>query len=253
MPLWQRGRPLKRWRYIGIYGPEVMVCAARVTIGGLPQAFWAVWDRGSQELHERTVFAPGSVRVRDGVRFAGDGVSAELEIVPGGEPIEVVSAHGRAHIWTRKQPARATGTVTVGDRVHRIDEAALIDDSAGYHARETAWTWCAGVGTGAGGEALCWNLVDGVHDAPVASERSVWTDGVAAEVEPVEFDGLDAVRFASGELLRFHPEAQRSRDDRVGPITSSYHQPFGTFAGRLPGGLEVVQGYGVMERHDVRW
>ena len=34
---------------------------------------------------------------------------------------------------------------------------------------------------------------------------------------------------------------------------SRYRQPFGTFAGELPGGLELAEGYGVMEDHDVHW
>ena len=32
-----------------------------------------------------------------------------------------------------------------------------------------------------------------------------------------------------------------------------YVQPFGTFSGRLPGGLALAEGYGVMEAHDVLW
>jgi hypothetical protein len=36
-------------------------------------------------------------------------------------------------------------------------------------------------------------------------------------------------------------------------MRSRYRQPFGTFAGELPGGLRLAEGYGVMEEHDVRW
>jgi hypothetical protein len=36
-------------------------------------------------------------------------------------------------------------------------------------------------------------------------------------------------------------------------VRSSYRQPFGTFTGRLPGGIELDDGFGVMEQHDVRW
>jgi hypothetical protein len=36
-------------------------------------------------------------------------------------------------------------------------------------------------------------------------------------------------------------------------MRSDYRQPFGTFAGTLPGGIELAEGYGVMEEHDVRW
>ena len=33
MPLLRRGRPLKRWRYVGVYGPELMLCAGRPASG----------------------------------------------------------------------------------------------------------------------------------------------------------------------------------------------------------------------------
>jgi hypothetical protein len=35
-------------------------------------------------------------------------------------------------------------------------------------------------------------------------------------------------------------------------MRSDYRQPFGTFAGTLPG-IELAEGYGVMETHDVWW
>ena len=47
MPSRQRLRPLKAWRYVGVYGPELMLCVAAVRIGRARQAFWAVWDRSA--------------------------------------------------------------------------------------------------------------------------------------------------------------------------------------------------------------
>jgi len=132
-----------------------------------------------------------------------------------------------------------------------IDAPGLVDDSSGRHARDTAWEWCAGAGRTVDGRAVAWNLVAGVHDAQRGSERTVWVDGVAHEAEPVAFaPGLDAV---GG--LRFAAEAERARHDRVlfGLIESEYRQPFGTFGGTLPGGVELAGGFGVMERHRARW
>src|SRR4051812_28262284 len=74
MALWRGGRPLKRWRYIGGYGPELMLCALSVRLGGVPQAGWAAWDRAAGVPRERTVFVPGAVDVSDRVRFGGRGV-----------------------------------------------------------------------------------------------------------------------------------------------------------------------------------
>jgi hypothetical protein len=53
--------------------------------------------------------------------------------------------------------------------------------------------------------------------------------------------------------LRFIAEATRERHENLGVIRSHYVQPFGTFAGELPGGIALAEGYGVMEAHDVRW
>lgn len=256
MPVVVGRRPLKRWRYVGVYGPELMLCAGRVAVAGVPQAFWAVWDRENGRLYERTTFRPGRVRLPDGsVAVRERAVQIDLRLQPDGEAVENVSPHGASHIWTRKQGAAATGTVTIDGRVRRLTGRALIDDSAGYHARTTDWEWAAGIGATAEGVALMWNLVTGVHDAPLHSERSVWVDGRAHEVGPVTFsDALDAVDFAEGGALRFTHESERARNDRFGPLLASdYRQPFGTVSGTLPGGHEVAAGFGVMERHHARW
>jgi hypothetical protein len=257
MPLLRDGRPLKRWRYAGVYGPELMLCAASVRIAGIPQAFWAVLDRGTGELTDRTVFTPGLVAIGDGrLTVRGRDVDIDLALRPAGDPMEVTSPHGGSFIWTRKDPVRAVGRVTVRGRTREIDHAGLIDASAGYHARATAWRWSAGVGTATDGRAVAWNLVTGVHDAPRQSERTVWVDGVAREVAPVAFTGdLDGVRFAAddGGELHFSAEAERARRDDLRLFVSDYRQPFGTFTGTLPGGVELAEGYGVMEWHDVRW
>lgn len=256
MPLVHDRRPLKRWRYVGVYGPDLMLCIGRVVVGGAPQGFWAVWDREARRLHERTSFAPGRVRLPDGVAAVRDrGVAIDLRIDPDGDAVETVSRHGRSHIWTRKQGAAARGTVTLDGRTHHLVGRALIDDSAGYHARTTDWEWAAGIGATADGVALTWNFVTGVHDAPTGSERTVWADGVASEVGPVTFaDDLGTVRFAEGGELRFTIESERARNDRVGPfVASDYRQPFGTASGVLPGGHVLAAGFGVMERHHARW
>ena len=250
MPRRQGRRPLKRWRYVGVYGPEVMLCAGVARVAGVPQTFWAVWERGAQRLWERTTWRSGRVALPDGAaRVADREVAIDLVLEPAGDPVEVVSRHGGSYIWTRKRPLRATGLLTLEGRTVALDAFGLLDDTAGYHARRTAWDWSAGVGVSAAGEQLVWNLVDGVHDAPLHSERTVWIDGVASEVAPVAFaPGLDAI----GDL-RFEAEAERVRRDDLLLLASDYRQPLGTFAGPLPDGTELRAGYGVMERHHARW
>ncbi|HEX8104655.1 MAG TPA: DUF2804 family protein, partial [Solirubrobacteraceae bacterium] len=171
------------------------------------------------------------------------------------DAVETVSPHGAEYAWTVKRagvPAR--GTAAIGDRRLTLDGHAVLDDSAGYHARATAWRWSAGVGVAGSGAAVAWNLVDGLHDAATASERSVWIDGAAHEVGPVRFAAdLGEVAFAEGGALAFRAEARRARRERLLLVSSDYEQPFGAFAGTLPGAGELRSGLGVMERHAARW
>lgn len=217
MPPLRGGRPLKRWSYVGAYGPELMLCAARGRIGPFPFSWWAVWDG---ELREGT--GPLDVEIW------------------GGKAVEVVSPHGSQYAWTRKLTALV--------RFDGVDLPGIVDQSAGYHARRTAWRWSAGAGTLASGEPVAWNLVEGIHDAPEASERTVWVAGEPREVPPVRFDGLSAV-----DGLRFEPVAVRAKREDYLLVRSDYEQPFGTFSGEVPGAGALREGWGVMERHEVLW
>lgn len=258
LPARRDGRMLKRWRYVGVFDERVMLCVGLAHVGGIPQAWWAVWDRERRELHERTIF----LRPRAAVRFAtGGGVlvrdrrcELELRLAERGA-VETVCPHGDGWVWTRKQagiPAR--GRLRVGGRELAVDARAVVDDTVGYHARRTAWRWSAGVGACEDGRAVGWNLVAGVNDPPRGSERSLWIDGAVREVGPCTFaDDLAWVRIADGGELAFAAEATRERHDELLLARSDYVQPFGTFSGVLPGGARLAEGYGVMEDHAARW
>jgi hypothetical protein len=261
------GRPIKAWRYVGVFGPEVMICAAVVRIGPARQSFWAVWDRVGARLHEHTTLGRGDVRMARGcVDVDGHGVRLHLTLDEGAG-IETVSPSGAAYAWTRKQGGMAAaGTLAIGGGPERAFAArAVIDDTAAYYPRHTRWWWSAGVGQARDGRAVAWNLVDGVNDAATGSERTVWIDGEPAEVGPVRFaPDLSAVTAlgvrsspgpgrAPAGALRFHPEAERTRRENLLLVRSRYRQPFGTFDGELPGGVDLTTGYGVMEDHDVYW
>ena len=66
MPARDRLRPLKSWRYVGVFGPELLLCLASVRIGPARQSFWAVWDRGAGRLHEHTVIGRSAVTLSPG-------------------------------------------------------------------------------------------------------------------------------------------------------------------------------------------
>jgi hypothetical protein len=147
-------------------------------------------------------------------------------------------------MWTRKRPARVRG-IALG---RTIDLPGLVDESAGRHPRSMSWWWSAGAGQLSDGRAVTWNLVDGLHDGADRSERAIWIDGEPAHVPPQPFHG-----FAGVGDLRFTARATRARRENWLLIASDYEQPFGEFAGSLPRAGELRSGWGVMERHRVRW
>jgi hypothetical protein len=271
MPLLEGTRPLKRWRWVGIFNDELMACAALVQVGLARQSFWALHMRGARTaLRERTRMRPRREELqltighapmdgRDGrpgrvlIRDRGVSLDVSLQEEPG---FQTICPHGQGRVWTRKQAGiPASGTLSLdGGPPRALQALAVIDDTSGHHARETEWRWSAGVGLGASGQALAWNLVSGVNDPPQGSERAVWVDGVPAEVPAVSFsEDLTQVDCVDGAQLSFAPEAERSRRENLIIVRSDYRAPFGTFSGTLPGGRELASGLGVVEHHRARW
>jgi hypothetical protein len=255
MPMRRHGALRKRWRYVGVYGEDVMLCAARAQIGPLSQAFWAVWDRESRRRWAHTSIRPGAreVEMRGAqVGLRARGVSAALEL---GEsaPVESVCPSGSGWGWTRKRAGvPVSGTLEAGGRRWRLDARGVDDESAGYHSRRTAWRWSAGVGRARDGRPVAWNLVSGINDPPQGSERAVWVDGVPVEPPPAEFHGLEEIALEDGGRLAFAAESERARTDNLLLLRSRYVHRFGTFSGSI-GGVELEEGFGVMEEHEALW
>lgn len=255
MPLRSRGQTRKIWRYVGFYGPELMLCAARAQVGPLGQCFWALWDREGDRSYANTRLRPGSREVRmegAAIEIEADEVRASLRLGDS-SPVETICPSGSGWGWTRKRSGvPIVGTVETPDGRWQVDGHGVDDQSAGYQKRRTSWHWSAGIGRAKDGRPLAWNLVEGINDPPANSERAIWTDGVPAEPSPVSFRGLEAVEFAGGELLSFTPGSERARKDNFLLFRSSYRHRFGDFHGSL-GGIELAEGFGVMEQHDAVW
>jgi hypothetical protein len=244
-------RALKAWRYVGVFGPDLMLCLASARIGPARQSFWAVWDRDRQQLHERTRMGRGAVSLAPGRASIGEtspAIELDLELDEG-PGVETVCPSGHSYAWTRKQGGiRARGSISIEGRYQAIDGRAVIDDTAAYYERHTSWRWSAGIGRAVDGRELAWNLVAGVNDPPQDSERTLWIDGDPSELAATQFDpGLTGV---GG--LRFAAECTREHNQNLLLVRSAYRQPFGTFAGELHG-VELANGFGVMEEHDVWW
>ena len=267
MALLDGTRPLKRWRWVGIFNEEMMACAAVVQVGLARQSFWALHMRGDARGRLRgrtrmvprhsevqmTIGAPGSRQGRLLIRDRGVVLDVSLHEEAG---FQTTCRHGEGRVWTRKQAGiAAEGTLSLdGGPTREVHALAVIDDTSGHHARVTEWRWSAGVGSSVDGRALGWNLVSGVNDPPHGSERAVWIDGVPSEAAPVSFsDDLSRVECEDGSALLFRAEAQRSRRENLLIVRSDYRAPFGTFSGMLPGQVELASGLGVMEHHRARW
>lgn len=252
------GRPLKRWRYVGIFNEQVMACAALIQVGAARQSFWALHARETGELYERTRLLPRrrELQLEHGRLLLRDrGVALELSLDED-DGWEARCPNGRQHVWTRKQAGiAARGTLALaGQPARSIEARAVIDDTAGYHSRYTEWWWSAGVGHSPDGVALSWNLVSGVNDPSSGSERAVWIDREPREAPPVHFtDDLRRIDDEDGAELCFHAEAERSHRQNLLLVKSDYRAPFGSFSGTLPGGVALRHGLGVVEHHRAVW
>ena len=117
LPLFRGTRPLKRWRYVGVFGERFMICAASVQVGPARQTFWAIYERaniltgaasGAQAggvLVERTRLIPrrGALELTPGrLRIRDDAILLDLALEEN-QGIEATCPNGRAHVWTRKQ------------------------------------------------------------------------------------------------------------------------------------------------------
>jgi hypothetical protein len=275
MPIRFAGNWRKRWRYVAAFSDEFMICAAGVRVGPARQTFWAVLDRSNGELLTETKqplpFERGEVWSEmpegqwweigsdlTGVRTRIDAGEVQVKVRIGeGVWAECVCPNGEGgYVWTRKRASTMkvdlhlpSGRVEKGMEMRGIE-----DESAGYHPRQTSWSWSAGVGHAGDGREVAWNLVEGVNDPPEHSERAIWVAGeeLPREPAPVSFDGLDAVAFADGSRLEFKAEAERRAEENKWIVKSSYRQPFGTFSGSLDG-IPIADGIGVMESHEATW
>lgn len=56
-------RPLKRWRHVGVFGPELMLCGAEVFVGPLATRYWGLAFPDGELLARRSLVGSGGVSI----------------------------------------------------------------------------------------------------------------------------------------------------------------------------------------------
>ncbi len=134
MPLVRAWTLRKRWHYLTFWSPELILCAADVRVGPLPQEYWGVWDRRGRRLLQRSHYLRRRVRLDPNRLTIRDGdVSVDLPFEPDDE-FAVYRPERRAYIWSRKQLCvKATARVAVGPSEPITASGTVFVDVNAFH------------------------------------------------------------------------------------------------------------------------
>ena len=273
VPLRRNGSWRKRWRYLGAFSDELLLCAARVQVGPVGQTFWAIWERERRRAARAHADDRPGARPRRGLDPGARGRATRAGST--GRP----RAAGR---WSGSRPRRARdaervraflhagrGRLGGGDLPHRRGRQLRLDAQARGPGRVRRADRRApdprrgardrgrvlrlsppshGLGLVGGGRrdhataapsAGTWS--PGSTIPQQGSERAIWVDGVAAPSRRRRASRASRRSSSTAARLEFTAEAER-RKEQGSPFAYSYRQPFGTFTGTLPGGLELASG-----------
>ena len=279
----------KRWHYLSIAGPRVVLAFAVVDVGYAANAFVYLFDREARALvadasvlglpgfmakvshtadvGARTTWSSSTVkltleRTAAGWLVMARGPYLEIDATLDEAPAPTLCAiarieRGVANCTHKMACLPVRGLARAGSRRYDLDgHTAAIDHTYGLLARDTSWRWAS-----AARADLALNLSQGFNGAV---ENAVWHEGRLHAVGAAEIvydasstTGAWRIRTLDGAVdLTFRPEGQRRQDKDLFIARSRYVQPIGTFSGtlRLPGGdVTVTDLAGVTEDHTARW
>ena len=281
----------KRWQYVFLSTPEMMLALAVIDCGYLSTGICAVFDRGSGRMlvDDNPVLPPICAQVGEepsrgmSARLLGPRIRARMQRAGSRMSIQATWAHadvdllletdrapppitaiapagaaGRFDLTQKTVLIPAEGEVRAGNVHFPVHGAfAGLDYTHGLLARETAWRWAFGCGR-AGPRLVAFNFSDGFLQGD--GENAAWIDGEPRAVGPVTFSFESKaplapwrVQGAEGRVdLTFRPEGFRAQTIDLKLIASRYLQPFGTFSGQIDG--VAIEGLpGVTEDHVARW
>lgn len=218
-------------------------------------------DRGEHRLTLR-------IESRQGL----PGVEADLRCLHdlrGVQPLVVVLPVGPKHaMYSHKVALPLEGSLTVGGRQVPADpdEAfAILDIHEAYYPHHTWWRWATFAGRHPDGRSIAMNLTENPNRQDDRwNENAIWVDGWLHRLGQARFhfdrqDVLAPWRLASADGavdLTFTPLGERKEHLDLGLVKSAFHQPYGTFSGRLRvsgESIDIKDFFGVCEDHDARW
>ncbi|MGE5047530.1 MAG: DUF2804 domain-containing protein [Deltaproteobacteria bacterium] len=287
----QRRLMEKRWQYVFVATPEMMLALAVIDAGYLSSGICAVFDRGSRRLlvDENPVLPPLCAQVGDSpgkglsARLFGPRIEARVERTSKNISVKAKWVHAQVdlvlELGRAPPPISAVAPVGVEGRFDFTQKTVLVpaegevrsanvrfpvrgqlaglDYTHGLLARDTAWRWAFGCGRSGSREAG-FNFSEGFLQGE--GENAVWLDGEPRAVGPVSFTfdpaspmGPWRIRSQDGRVdLAFQPEGFRAQAVDLKLVLSRYLQPFGTFTGVLDG-VRIDGLPGVTEDHTARW
>ena len=263
VPIRRDGSWRKRWRYLGAFCDELLLCAARVQVGPVGQTFWAIWERDDGELHERTrTIVPGLARGEVWTQGHEGSDEGRIDWAPesGGTLVRIEAAAqaraasacarflragegelGRGGLPHRRGATTTSGPasasvavecdVRIGERRIRTEARGVEDESCGYHPHHTVWDWSAGVGETP--RRPRGRLEPGRRDQRPASRAPSARSGSTARRRRA---GAGELRRARGDRRSTargssSPPRPSAASEEGRPFAYTYRQPFGTFTG----------------------
>ena len=277
LPIRRDGHWRKRWRYVGAFGDELLLCAARINVGPLGQTFWAIWDRTSAGSGSGPPPDAGSPRRR-------------LDRGPGGRrprPPQRRRGVGRPDRSQAPGGGRGPGLPSLR-RPRSGSRRSARPPTASTSGRESAWTCPSNATSGSRGVAsrprpgasrtsprATTRTTRSGAGRPVSArqptgDRSAGTSSAASTIRQSSPSGhlgrrradrarAGRVRRTGGDPLRrgLAPRLRRRVRATAGgePLRRPLHVPTaaGRFLGDPAGGHHAQSGLGVMEHHDAHW
>jgi hypothetical protein len=182
--------------------------------------------------------------------------------------IALLPIEERRPFFTHKAPCPVEGEVTIGDKRFDLDpgrDVAVLDYHRTYFLSRTHWEWATCAGFDKNGTLIGINLTRGIlRRDELLNENGIWYGATLTPVGraifriPHDPKGLWHIKTDDGAVdLTFAPRGYRSERIRIGPINSTYTQPFGLFSGKVrdaEGRIHTLEDlFGVAEDHTVTW